>query len=1143
MAQQIASNVNGSGTSVGIEFPMLQLPAPPPTETGAVKAWEEPVVMRSYMPATPDPNPMFLEKRVYQGSSGRVYPLPVIDRVDTEPQAHAWKAAHIENEFIRLMVMPEIGGRIHIGLDKLNGYDFFYRQNVIKPALVGLAGPWISGGVEFNWPQHHRPATFMPVELAIERDPDGSITIWCGDHDPMARMKGMHGICLRPGKAYLELRVRLYNRTQDTQTFLWWANVATRVHEKYQSFFPNDVRFVADHAKRAVTEFPLSQGVYYGIDYGHRAIHGVPVDEKPANFVPDGSYLPNDLSWYANIPVPTSYMVANSKGDFAGGYDHAAKAGVVHVANHHIAPGKKQWTWGNHEFGYAWDRSLTDSDGPYIELMAGVYTDNQPDFSFLAPGETKTFSQYWYPIREIGVPDLANLDAAVRVERMKDKVIVHILVTRTLPDATVSLHAGGKEIAQCYRTLRPEFPLRAEFSVDEDEPKLKLLLKIGRGAAEKMILSYAPTEVFTAPRPEVATEPDLPESIQSSDELYLIGLHLEQYRHATRNPEIYWLEAVRRDGRDSRSNHALGRWHLRRGEFLMAEQYLRTAICRLTERNPNPYDGEPHYNLGLTLSYLDRVAEAYDAFYKSTWNAAWRGPAYHRLAEIDCRAQQWEQAIDHLERSLRADADNLNARNLKAVVLQRLDRNAEAQICIKATCELDPLDNWSRYLASGTVPQDGQQRLDLGLDLLRCNLLDDALGILLVDSAEAGDGSPAMRLYALAHIYALLGRTQESSETYRLAAASDASNVFPSRLEELFLLEAAMNQNPVDARAPYYLGNLLYDKRRHQDAISLWERATELDPHFPTAWRNLGFAYYNTRGEEKKAQEAFARARTFAPNDARIVYEQDQLLKRIGERPEHRLANLEQIPELVASRDDLTVELASLYNQVGQPENSLKILLSRRFQPWEGGEGLVLSQYVRANLLLGQKALAEKDASTAIRAFEAASNLPESISEAKHLLMNLSMVEFWQGVACAANQDKATAVLHWERAAKHRGDFQQMQVYSISDTTYWSAQALVSLGRDQEAKQLFQEIYNYSVDLELQTPKIDYFATSLPAMLLFEEDLVRRQEISAKFLRAQALIGLGRVAEGTALLDEVRKLDANHSGAEDLLASIDMARR
>ena len=177
---------------------------------------------------------MFLEKRVYQGSSGTAYPLPFIDRISTEPEDRGGDAIHIENEYLRLMILPEIGGRIHVGFDKISGCDFFYRQNVIKPALVGLAGPWISGGVEFNWPQHHRPATFMPMETAI--GPDGSVTIWCSDHDPMVHMKGMHGICLRPGYAVLEVKVRLFNRTQLPQTFLWWANAGIRVHEGYQSF-------------------------------------------------------------------------------------------------------------------------------------------------------------------------------------------------------------------------------------------------------------------------------------------------------------------------------------------------------------------------------------------------------------------------------------------------------------------------------------------------------------------------------------------------------------------------------------------------------------------------------------------------------------------------------------------------------------------------------------------------------------------------------------------------------------------------------------------------------------------------------------------------------------------------------------------
>src|SRR6266404_2644961 len=291
----------------------------------AVRLRVEDLVIPTYLPAPPDKNPMFLEKRVYQGSGGKVYPLPFTDRIAERPVDRKWKAVWIENEFIRAMVLPEIGGRIHVFQDKTNGYDAIYHQPVIKPALVGLAGPWISGGIEFNWPQHHRPATFMPVDFEIEEHADGSKTVWCSDHDPMARMKGMHGVCLHPGRAYLELKVRAYNRTAFVQTFVWWANVATRVHEGYQSFFPPDVCYVADHARRSMSEYPLCRDHYYGVSYGKRARRGVPANEVPTQFIPPHcadatrnklhsslvirhssfspsplSYAPNDLSFYAN---------------------------------------------------------------------------------------------------------------------------------------------------------------------------------------------------------------------------------------------------------------------------------------------------------------------------------------------------------------------------------------------------------------------------------------------------------------------------------------------------------------------------------------------------------------------------------------------------------------------------------------------------------------------------------------------------------------------------------------------------------------------------------------------------------------------------------------------------------------------------
>lgn len=742
----------------------------------------------------------------------------------------------------------------------------------------------------------------------------------------------------------------------------------------------------------------------------------MPADEQPSRFVPDGSFAPNDLSWYANIPVPTSYMIVGSRGDFSGGYDHKREAGLVHVANHHIAPGKKQWTWGNHEFGYSWDRSLTDADGPYIELMAGVYTDNQPDFSFLAPGETKVFSQFWYPIREIGVPDHANRDAAIRVEREGGRVSVHALVTRLLQHATVRVRIDGQECGAWRGPLRPEIPLDHEFVVEAGGGDLELTLQDGGTT----VLRYAPAEVVPVKQPCVATEPALPNEVASVDELFLIGLHLEQYRHPTRSPESYWREAISRDAKDSRANHAMGRWHMRRGEFEPAERYLRTAIARLTERNPNPYDGEPYYNLGLTLRYLRRAADAYDAFYKSTWNAAWRGPAYHRLAEIDCTRREWAVALDHVNRSLRADADNLNARNLKTLVLRRLGREPEALEMLQGTRALDPLDIFSRFLAGGEPPSDGQQRLDLAFDLLRAGFAEEAIAVVSEVRTGAKDGTVPMLLYARASMLSGLDREEESAAAYAEAAAANPEYVFPSRLEELLLLEEAIRTNPGDARAKYYLGNLLYDRRRHEEAIALWEGAAALDPAFPTVWRNLGFGYYNVRHNARLALDAFARARDRAPSDARIFYEQDQLLKRTGLLPERRLTALEAYMNLVQQRDDLSVEFASLCNSTGNPERALKVLRARSFQPWEGGEGLVLAQYIRSNLLLGQRALQAGETQGALRYFETATEPPENLSEVKHPLMNLSVIDFWLGVARAQAGDAERATAYWSALPRTR---------------------------------------------------------------------------------------------------------------------------
>lgn len=1133
-----------------------------------VKAWAGVVVLPTYLPAKPDVHPMFFEKRVYQGSNGKVYPLPFTDRIAESAAPREWQALWIENAYLKVMVLPELGGRIHAILDKTNGYDLVYNQPVIKPALVGLAGPWISGGIEFNWPQHHRPATFLPVDWVIEEHEDGSKTIWCSDHDPMCRMKGMHGVCLHPDRAQVEVKARVYNRTAFVQTFLWWANVATRVHEGYQSFFPPDVYWVADHARRSTSDYPLATGSYYGIDYGQRGKTGIPENDRPRQFVPPHcredreptipDYPPNHLAFYANIPTPCSYMCMGTKGGFFGGYDYQAGAGIVHVADPVISPGKKQWTWGNHEFGYAWDRNLTDPDAegvcwPYIEIMAGVYSDNQPDFSFLQPGETKTWSQYWYPVREIGPAQEANLNAALSVRVKKEQVHVGLAVTRAFEKARITVLTDGREHSRM-RNLSPAKPLLLQIPCPAQcrEEQISVCVKDRKG---DVLIAFRPAPRIQAPVPAPAQEPPSPESVKSGDELYIIGLHLDQYRHATRCPTLYWREALRRDPLDARCNNAIGLWHLRRGELRQAESHFRIAIGRLTSRNANPYDGEAYYNLGLCLRYqmdgAEPQSEAYhalgkaacEAFGKSTWNLAWRAAGAHALAELDCLGQDWPEALAHVEAALRVNGENTRARNLKALILRKLGRSADANALARETLAMDPLDWWARAIIGDRSGCDLQTQLDVAHDYARAGFLPEAIAVLDPGTLPARDlpdrnwGAVPLVHYTLGWLWERIGELDKAAQCRARGASATPDYCFPARLEEMAILQSALTANSQDGRAGYLLGNLLYDRRRHREAMALWERSARLQPGFSVVWRNLGIGYYNILRNAAKARAAYDRAFRLAPT-GRVLFERDQLRKRTGASPEVRLRQLAKYPDLVRERDDLCVELCALWNQLGRYAEALELLGARRFQPWEGGEGGALGQYVRACLGLGREALRHGDPTGALQYFERALEPPLNLGEARHILANQGDIRFHLGEALAALGRVNEAREQWLAAATFQGDFQQMSVRPFSEMSYYSGLGWERLKRPRRARKLFTLLLDYARNLENAPAVIDFFATSLPTMLLFEDDLGARQKTTACLLQAQAYLGLGQTARAQARLRLVLRREPSHPLAADLMAEM-----
>ena len=1099
----------------------------------AVSAWEESVVLPIYLPPAPDPNPMYLDRRVNQGTRGRVYPNPFTDRLSNEREERPYHAVYLENAHIRLMILPEIGGRIHEGLDKSNNYRFIYRQHVIKPALIGLFGAWISGGIEFNWPQHHRPSTFMPVYHQIERADDGSVTVWLSEHDPMERLKGMVGICLHPGKAWVEFRVQLTNRTPLVQTFLWWVNVGVHVHDDYQVVFPPDVTAVTDHSKRAMAHFPIARERYYGVD-----LEGV------------------DLRWYKHIPVPCSYFCYHSDQDYFGGYDHRQRAGLIHVANHHISPGKKMFTWGKAAFGDAWERNLTDADGPYIELMAGVYTDNQPDFSWLQPYETKTFSQFWYPIQEIGPPVAANRRLALnlQIDREGDgaQAVLGVCATETLPQAKVSLAAGGRTLFECQLELSPGAPFRQRVDLPPglDTSTLSLSVQDRSGAT---LLAYRPQAPADEPLPEPMRPPPPPPEIETAEALYLTGLHLEQYRHPTIDPEPYWERALELDPGDARSNNALGLAHLRRGRYAEAEAHFRRAIETLTRRNPNPRDGEPFYNLGLALKRQRRFDAAYDAFYKAIWSYAWQGAAYYALAEIDCLRGAFERALEHLDRSLEVNARHLKARNLRTAALRRLGRYDEAQEVALGTIALDPLDFWSRYegalicrargdralakaqqaelvesLRVGAGREEVQAYLDVAFDYADAGLWVEADGwlALLTDGRdEAADRFfDPMAVYARGFYAQQQGHAAEARALYRHASTLSPHLVFHARLHELEILEQVLIRFPQDARVHYYLGNLLYDKQRSEEAVTHWKAACRLDPGFSIPWRNLGLAAHNVDRDPEQARAYYERALAANPHDGRLLSELDQLARRQGEPPEKRLARLEAHPDLIAERDDLTAEQAALYNQLGQPQKALEILGARRFHPWEGGEGRVSDQYERAHLRLGQAALEAGQAREALDHFDAARVYPENLGEGRHALRPEAHLHYFAGRAYEALGDEAQARERFEQAAAP-------QTW-LSTATDYQALAMDKLGQGDAARERLAELRDHAQE-RIERAGERGFSTSVPAFVFFEADPGRRARIAFTYLLGLAQLGLGETEAARGSFEAVLELDAYHADAKE----------
>ena len=979
---------------------------------------EEKILIDTYPEAKQEDLPMFAENRVHQRTSGNPYPNKVVQVAQRKVRIKKeYICIILENDFLEIGILPDLGGKIWYAKDKKNGYEFFYKNNVIKPALIGVLGSWTSGGLEFNWPFHHRASTFMPVDYEIEQGTNYAI-VWLSEHDPINRMKGMVGISLKEGECIFETKVKVDNITPFRHSFLWWENAAVPVDESYEIFFPKDVNYVRFHYKRSVTTYPIANNDRFG------AFNGIYYDGD------------TDISKHKNTRQATSYFSAESKYDYFGGYNNNKEAGVVHIADHHVSPGKKMFTWAYSQLAKTWENALTDNDGQYAELMAGCYSDNQPDLTWLMPNETKTFSQKWFPIHENGIPAYANENGALFIN---EKNRLTLQSVRSVKNATVYVYDGEEKILEktidipCYQTLEVATNFRKNMRVEIREKNTTLV-------------SYTFCNEIPAEIPEPRKELPYFKEVKTARELYLEGLHVEQYRSPEYSAEQCYLEALKRDEEYGPAAIALSELYLKKTDAKQALYYAELAEKAETKFNIRLESGKIYYLKGLALCALERLEEGYAYLYKAAWCYDYKSAAMLRIGLLDLRNGEYGKAIEHFRESLQGNGESVLVNAFLGYAYYRNGQTDEAE------------QQWNRSLE--------KDRLNLFTKALKClfeNEVEDFCMFLKTDLTQVT--LDLAEVFAEAGMYEELRLWLEEVEKIQPLNAmpkycysmlsekkiekADVGIAYPSRDFEKKVLEKALKANPDDLDAEYLLGCLLYGKGLFEEGMARFEKVLSQKEDY-RAYRNLAAGYYSHKNDKKTALKLIKKAAALAPIDEKqITFETVYVMAKTGADPK-------EIEDFILARDydrdDVTVELARAYNHQNKPDQALQVLLERNFVACEGGEHYIADEYMYAYYLKGKKAFEERNYEQAVACFEKAQNLPQSLGSGLWNDIKKVPYQYFQAKTLERLGKEKEANAIYRSFEKYKFDyFTDMYLYTFA---YYLAKGLEAQGKMEQANAL-----------------------------------------------------------------------------------------
>ena len=1075
---------------------------------GEVAMKEDAIVLPTYAPGGYDKTPLFYTGRVYQGAQGRVYPYPMHDVLHDEKMDETYKYLTLENDWLQMGLLPEHGGHLLNFTDKATGFETFYRQHVIKPALIGMLGAWISGGVEWNFPHHHRATTAMPSDWRLVANKDGSKTIWIGETELRRRLKWTIGLSLLPNRAVLKAENIFMNRQPWIESMIYWANVSVHCGDDYQILFPPSCHLGFDHHKNYWTSFPI----------GPRKEAYEKIPSQRSKYADDIAGT-MDLSWWRNFTIESrSIFAMDPDNAWLAGYDHGKGMGTAHVSNRHITVGKKFFLWGNFPEAHVWDKVLTDNDGPYLELMVGCWSDNQPDYSWIAPYETRTVKQYWFPVKGIGGVKNVTIDGAVNVDRIKpEEILVGFHSTRVLKGCTITLFKNREAVfTEKNIAIDPNTPWCKTIKVAGDAKDQDFTAAIA-DADGKVFLSYTPVGPDPHdPLPDVVANPKPPKEYMSAELAYLVGLRLDQFHNGIIDPEPYYRRALEIDPDYSRANVAMGVRLAKNGSYAAAKPYLEKAIARVTQNYMRALDASPEYYLALVERGLGNLKRAEDLFWRCTWRLTHKKESYVEIARIAALRGDWQEALTRIDDALALGQDEAKLWTLKGIFLRKLPTNAnfcasaslcEINRCLEKALACDPLEYWAVVEKDGFAAAEknrglkAQQLLECISDYWGIGLYDEAIVLCDAALAKAAAEKPyetegalplkdtiaacdsyknALFGYFKGAALAKKGDMAAAKGAFTAANAMPTDYCFPNRLEEEEVLMVAATVVPGLANTWYYLGCCEWNHDRKDTALADWKKCVELSPHHALALRCLGFGsshpgtYFTNTGvpsgiPNREAYEYYLKSLEADPGNFRTLDEAGKLAEKLGIPAAERLALMEKYRSAVDKYDSCILRLAYTYNAVGRYREAHYILTTRRFHVWEGAEGL-LAPFVEACIGLGKAAMAEENYKTALKYFEESTTYPENLQAGRPGDAGSEPKSRYFMAQCKkALGDDAGYKAELENSLKgwiHAGEMD-----------YWRVKALRELGRESECAPLIAELRQVIAELEApQPPVIDAYA-------------------------------------------------------------------